>query len=83
MQATEPLKAHLLDLLFELREHSIPITVGGGFGLCSTGLPPERMLPCRPCPAILIGAGEPLEPGGRACYGSNFSVAEGGYFPMK
>jgi hypothetical protein len=29
----DPLTANLLDLLFELREHPIPLTVGGGFGL--------------------------------------------------
>ena len=29
----DPLTANLLDLLFELREHSIPLTIGGGFGL--------------------------------------------------
>ena len=29
----DPLTANLLDLLFELREHPIPLTIGGGFGL--------------------------------------------------
>ena len=29
----DPLTANLLDLLFELREHPIPFTIGGGFGL--------------------------------------------------
>jgi hypothetical protein len=29
----DPLTATLLDLLFELREHPIPFTIGGGFGL--------------------------------------------------
>ena len=27
----DPLTANLLDLLFELREHPIPLTIGGGF----------------------------------------------------
>jgi hypothetical protein len=29
----DPLTANLLDLLFELREHPVPLTIGGGFGL--------------------------------------------------
>jgi hypothetical protein len=29
----DPLTANLLDLLLELREHPIPLTIGGGFGL--------------------------------------------------
>ena len=29
----DPLTANLLDLLAVLREHSIPLTIGGGFGL--------------------------------------------------
>jgi len=29
----DPLTANLLDLLFELREHPIPLTIGDGFGL--------------------------------------------------
>jgi hypothetical protein len=29
----DPLTTNLLDLLFELREHPIPLTIGGGFGL--------------------------------------------------
>jgi hypothetical protein len=29
----DPLVTSLLDLLFELREHPIPLTIGGGFGL--------------------------------------------------
>lgn len=29
----DPLRTNLLDLLFELRNHSLPLTVGGGFGL--------------------------------------------------
>ena len=29
----DPLTANLLDLLYELREHPIPLTIGGGFGL--------------------------------------------------
>ncbi|MGA2253394.1 MAG: hypothetical protein ABSG53_01930 [Thermoguttaceae bacterium] len=29
----DPLTANLLDLLHELREHPIPLTIGGGFGL--------------------------------------------------
>ena len=29
----DPLTASLLDILFELREHSVPLTIGGGFGL--------------------------------------------------
>src|SRR5580700_6723807 len=29
----DPLTASLLDLVFELREHPIPLTIGGGFGL--------------------------------------------------
>ncbi len=29
----DPLTANLLDLLFELHEHPIPLTIGGGFGL--------------------------------------------------
>jgi hypothetical protein len=29
----DPLTANLLDLLFELREHTVPLTIGGGFGL--------------------------------------------------
>jgi len=33
MAWTDPLTTHLLDLLFELREHPIPLTIGGGFGL--------------------------------------------------
>lgn len=33
MAWTEPLTANLLDLLVELREHPIPLTIGGGFGL--------------------------------------------------
>ena len=30
----DPLTANLLDLLFELRELPVPLTIGGGFGLC-------------------------------------------------
>jgi hypothetical protein len=33
MEWMDPLTANLLDLLFELREHPIPLTIGGGFGL--------------------------------------------------
>lgn len=33
MEWMDPLTANLLDLLFELRKHSIPLTIGGGFGL--------------------------------------------------
>ena len=29
----DPLRACLLDLLYELRDHDIPLTVGGGYGL--------------------------------------------------
>ena len=29
----DPLTTNLLDLLFELREHPVPLTIGGGFGL--------------------------------------------------
>ena len=29
----DPLAAHLLDLLFELRRHPVPLMIGGGFGL--------------------------------------------------
>ena len=29
----DPLTANLLDLVCELREHSVPLTIGGGFGL--------------------------------------------------
>ena len=29
----DPLTANLLDLLHELREHPVPLTIGGGFGL--------------------------------------------------
>ena len=29
----DPLTANLLDLLFELHEHPVPLTIGGGFGL--------------------------------------------------
>ena len=29
----DPLTANLLDLLFELRDHPVPLTIGGGFGL--------------------------------------------------
>ena len=29
----DPLTANLLDLLFELREHPVPLTISGGFGL--------------------------------------------------
>ena len=29
----DPLTVNLLDLLYELREHPIPLTIGGGFGL--------------------------------------------------
>ncbi len=29
----DPLTANLLDLLYELREHPVPLTIGGGFGL--------------------------------------------------
>jgi hypothetical protein len=29
----DPLTTNLLDLLYELREHSMPLTIGGGFGL--------------------------------------------------
>src|SRR5271166_5125011 len=29
----DPLTANLLDVLYELREHPIPLTIGGGFGL--------------------------------------------------
>jgi len=29
----DPLTANLLDLIFELREHPVPLTIGGGFGL--------------------------------------------------
>jgi hypothetical protein len=29
----DPLTTNLLDLLFELREHPMPLTIGGGFGL--------------------------------------------------
>ena len=32
----DPLTANLLDLLYELREHPIPLTIGGGFGLYLT-----------------------------------------------
>ena len=33
MAWTDPLTAHLLDLLFELRDTLVPLTIGGGFGL--------------------------------------------------
>ncbi len=33
MARMDPLTTNLLDLLFELREHSVPVTIGGGFGL--------------------------------------------------
>ena len=33
MEWMDPLTANLLDLLFELREHPIPLMIGGGFGL--------------------------------------------------
>ena len=29
----DPLRTNLLDLLFELRSHTVPLTIGGGFGL--------------------------------------------------
>lgn len=33
MSLLDPLKTNLLDLLFELRDQRIPLTIGGGFGL--------------------------------------------------
>lgn len=36
MAWTDPLTANLLDLLFELRKHPVPLTIGGGFGLYSS-----------------------------------------------
>lgn len=33
MAGMDPLTTNLLDLLFELREHPVPLTIGGGFGL--------------------------------------------------
>ena len=55
----DPLTANLLDLLHELREHPIPLTIGGGFGLYTAVY--EMALLFAP-PGAVLGPGRLLTP---------------------